>query len=79
MRTVIRVDQLLVDRHVVIVARHAFRDLVPHDHPMALRIRLRDDGEVFARPIAREIEGEAHDPFDAGPREDRDFEPRLFG
>ena len=66
-----RVDQLLVPGHVREVGGHFGGDLVPHHQAEFLRVRLGDDGEVLARPLAGAVEGEAHDPLDAAAGEDR--------
>src|SRR5687768_12727157 len=47
--------------------------LVPQHHAVALRVRLRHQGKVLARPLAGEVEGEAMDPFRSGAREGGDF------
>ena len=43
------VDQFLVPFHVRKFLGDLVRDLIPHDHRVALRVALRDDGQELAR------------------------------
>ncbi len=72
------VDQLAVPRDLGEFARGLGGDLVPQHHAVALRVRLRHDGQVPARARAREREGKAHDAADAGAGEDRGLGRDLF-
>jgi hypothetical protein len=54
-----------------VAARRLRRDLVPHHHGVALRVRLGDHRQVPAGPRPGELEREAQDPFDACARHDR--------
>ncbi len=76
------IDQHLVPGDVLELGRDLRRDLVPHHHGVALRVRLGDDGQELPRPRPGQAEGEAHDPFDAGAREHGDvgrcFERRAL-
>ena len=55
------------------VLRHFVEDLVPQHHAVALRVRLGDQRQVLARPLARQLEGEAVHALDAAAREGRDL------
>src|SRR5688500_2261112 len=46
---------------------------------MALRVRLGDQRQMLARPLARQLEGETVHALDAFAREDRGFGGDLFG
>jgi len=45
-----------------VVPRHLGEYFIPHDHAVALDVRFGDQGEVTARPVARQVEGKPHDP-----------------
>ena len=66
-----RVDQLLVPYHAGELRRYLHRDLVPHHHRMALRVRLGDDRQKLAWPRIGQPECVTHDPLYAGARHQR--------
>jgi len=72
-----RIDEHLLNRDVGKLLRDLRGDLIPKHHPIALRIALRHDGEMLARPLLRDLEREPDDALDAVAREDRDFGGRL--
>ena len=73
------VDQHLVGGDLGVAARDLGEDLVPQHHGVALGVRFGDAGQVPGRARAGELEGEAHDPLDAAPREDRGLDRDLPG
>ncbi len=73
------VDQHLVPRDVGKFARDLGRDLVPHHHAVALRVRLGHHGQELARARSGEREGEAHDPRNPRTGEHGDVGRHLLG
>ena len=72
------VDQFLVPGDVGEVGGNFGGDFVPHHHAEFLRIGFGHHGQMLARPLARAIKGEAHDPLDPDTGENRHLGRHLL-
>src|SRR4051812_27548149 len=68
-----RIHEDAIRLHVRVFRGDFVKDFIPQHHAVALRVRLGDERQVLARPFARQLEGEAVDPFHAGTREHGNF------
>src|ERR1019366_7002061 len=74
-----RIDQHLVPGYVGIFLCDFGRDLVPHNHAVALCVGFGDHGQEFAWARLRQLERVTHDALDTDAGEDRHFGADLLG
>jgi hypothetical protein len=73
------INEHLIHLHIGEVLGNLRRNLIPHNHAIALGITLSDNRDVLSRPLLSCLKCEADQAFYAVAREDRDFSGNLPG